>query len=91
MKSLLQKDKRCYICGSIRALHKHHIFRGNKRQVSEDEGMWVYLCEPHHTGIYGVHNNIELDNYLKSKAKRVFLDTHSLEEFIEKFGGKTSE
>lgn len=91
MKSLLQKDKRCYICGGTRALHKHHIFRGNKRQVSEDEGMWVYLCEPHHTGIYGVHNNPLLDKWLKNKAKKEFLKLYSLDQFIEKFGGKSIE
>ena len=88
MKSLISNEKRCYICGSYNAIQKHHIFRGNKRQVSEDEGLWVYLCEAHHTGKYGVHNDPALDLWLKAKARHYFLLTHTEKEFIEKFGGK---
>ncbi len=88
MKSILSNEKRCYICGSPYALHKHHIFRGNKRQVSEDYGCWVYLCVEHHTGRYGVHSNAALDDYLKGKAEDAFIENWSSELFLREFGGK---
>ena len=43
--SILQTEKECYITGQTNNLHKHHIFFGNPlRQISEDNGFWVYLA-----------------------------------------------
>ena len=42
MKSIIQKEKRCFFCGSVRNLEKHHIFGGTKnRKWSEKYGLTV--------------------------------------------------
>lgn len=90
MKSILQKDRCCYVTGRTDNLHKHHIFYGSgNRKISEKNGFWVWL-----TGVYhnqdsrlGVHlGNVELDMALKEQAQRVFEETHSREEFMRLIG-----
>lgn len=48
MKSIIQSDKRCYLCGTRDNLHEHHIFPGANRKNSEKYGLKVYLCANHH-------------------------------------------
>ena len=70
-----------------RNLQEHHIFGGPNRQLSEEEGLKVYLCISHHIiGPEAVHNNIENMRYLQREGQQVFEKTHTRQEFIEKFG-----
>lgn len=87
MKSILQHEKECYVCGTILNLHSHHIYPGANRKNSEKHGLKVWLCMEHHTGQTGVHFNKDLDTHLKQMAQRYFEEncgTH--EEFIQIFG-----
>lgn len=92
MKSILQKEKVCFISGSTSNLEEHHIFYGSaNRKLSEKYGLKVYLTKHFHTGdINGnqdaVHFNRDLDAYLKQKAQTRFEYTHTREEFITIFG-----
>ena len=53
VKSLLQRNKACYICGTTLNLHLHHIFYGTaNRSISDADGCVVYLCQDHHTGAH---------------------------------------
>lgn len=72
MDSILQKDKRCFICGSTRDLHRHHIYAGSRRSISESEGFWVWLCQDHHTGRHGVHSDVYADLWLKRTCQSAF-------------------
>ena len=86
-KSILQSEKVCYITGSPLRLHKHHIFMGPNRKISEEYGCWVYLREDwHNMSNYGVHFNSELDLFLKQECQRKFEETHTREEFIALIG-----
>lgn len=90
MKSIMQDEKKCYICGSRYWLHRHHIYGGNKnRDNSEKYGFTVWLCEPHHTGPYGVHGEMS-DKFFSEKLMREcqakFEETHSHEEFMKIIG-----
>ena len=87
-KSILQKDKYCYVCGARRGLHDHHIYAGTaKRAISEKYGFKVYLCARHHNmSEFGVHFDNRLDLRLKRKCQREFERTHSREEFIKIIG-----
>ena len=86
-KSILQKDKICFVCGTIYNLEEHHIYRTPYRNASEREGLKVWLCQPHHTGNQGVHNgNVIIDKYLKQLAQKKYEETHTREEFIKNFG-----
>ena len=87
MKSIMQKEKRCYITGGIYDLHKHHIFGGACRNLSEKYGLTVYLrSDWHNMSKYGVHFDKEFDLRLKRAAQKAFERDHSRVEFMAIFG-----
>lgn len=89
MKSIIQKNKECYVCSTTYNLHSHHIYFGNPwRKLSERYGMKVYLCWLHHEGTYGVHgkHGHELDMRLKKKGQEVFERYYSDLNFKDIFG-----
>ena len=88
MQSIIQKEKRCFVCGTTYNLHDHHIFYGNSnRKQSEKHGLKVWLCgHDHNMSNEGVHFNKELDTELKQLAQRKFEETHTREEFRAIFG-----
>lgn len=88
-KSILQNDKKCYVCGTTLNLHLHHIYYGTaNRKLSDADGCVVYLCLHHHTGAAGVHNNRKLDLYLKCRCERAYLNKYNktVEDFIQRYG-----
>ena len=88
-KSIMQEDKACLICGTVRYLHKHHIFYGTgNRAVSETDGCWCYLCARHHNmSSAGVHFNRVLDLKLKRRCQEKWEAKHgNREEFIRRYG-----
>ena len=79
--------KECKVCGTTLNIHRHHIFGGSNRQVSEKNGFVVYLCAKHHNASNeGVHYNKALDLKLKREAQTEFEKIHSREEFIRLIG-----
>lgn len=87
-KSIMQTEKRCYVCGTTYDLHDHHIFYGTaNRKQSEKHGFKVFLCGKHHNlSNQGVHFNHELDMRLKMECQAKFEETHSREEFMQIIG-----
>ena len=47
-KSILQKDKECFLCTRMQDLEQHHIFGGPNRKWSEKYGLKVWLCQRCH-------------------------------------------
>lgn len=88
MKSIIQEEKECFICGTTRQLNDHHIFRGSYRKMAEKLGMKVWLCVYHHTGSNeAVHNDKELDLYLKQIGQRKYEEVYGdRDDFREAFG-----
>lgn len=87
MKSIIQDEKKCYVCGQYHRLENHHIIYGTaNRKKSEKYGLKLWLYTEHHRGTKGVHNNRELDLTLKRLAQTVFEETHTREEFRNIFG-----
>lgn len=87
--SIMQTEKVCYITGSIYNLHRHHIYAGGRRKISEEHGFWVYLTGAlHNQSNEGVHgkNGHALDMKLKQDCQRKFEETHSREEFLSIIG-----
>ena len=83
----MQTEKRSYLNGDTRNLHKHHIYAGCNRNASEKHGFWVWLtAEQHNMSDEGVHFNKELDLKLKRECQAKFEQTHSREEFIQIIG-----
>lgn len=65
-------EPRCLICGTTLDLHVHHIYPGSgRREVSDREGCWCYLCARHHNmSDAGVHFNRRLDMELRRDCQR---------------------
>ena len=85
MKSVLQKHKRCLVCGSP-YVEEHHVFEGSRRQASEAYGMKVYLCPTHHRGYpEGVHRNAAFAARLKQAAQQAFERKHGHDRFMQVF------
>lgn len=89
MKSIIQHEKKCYVCGTTQNLHDHHIFYGvSNRKQSERYGLKVWLCGDHHNlSNWGVHFNKALDLHLKQLGQQYFESNFgSRENFREVFG-----
>lgn len=93
--SILQKkDGTCYLCRKLdlnyrihACVHKHHVFGGPNRKISEAEGLYIYLCPEHHVlGRDAVHREYEMMRMLQEDAQRVYERTHSREEFMKLIG-----
>jgi hypothetical protein len=85
IKSIIQDEKRCYICGQAYWLEDHHIFGGRaNRKLSEKYGLKVWLCREHHRGDTGVHKNAELSDNLKEIAQKTFEETYKFEDLPPK-------
>ena len=88
-KSILQDEKCCFITGAIYNLHRHHIYGGGRRKISEENGFWVYLTGTlHNQSNDGVHgkNGHQLDMKLKQICQRKYEETHSREDFLQLIG-----
>lgn len=93
MESIIQTDKRCFLCGRNGAadpLDLHHIFCGPYREKSDRYGLTVYLCHNacHIFGPNAVHNNLAQDLRLKQIGQKAWMahEHKGIEEFIKEFG-----
>ena len=88
MKSILQDEKKCFLCNTVFNLHEHHIFFGSaNRKISEANGFKVWLCAYHHNmSHYSVHHDRKLDLLVKKVCQRKYEKTHSRDEFIKLIG-----
>lgn len=88
MKSILQTNKQCYVCGTTYDLHSHHCIHGlANRKLSEKYGLKVWLCGRHHDlSNDGVHSNAELDLAIKQEAQRKFEEVYPELNFRQIFG-----
>lgn len=87
MNSMIQNEKRCFICQTDYGLEEHHIFFGQKnRNQSERYGLKVWLCCKHHRGKTSPHKNIKVDLYLKQIAQTQFEQSHTRAEFMDIIG-----
>lgn len=85
--SILQDKKECYVTGVTRYLHKHHIFGGANRDISEREGFYIWLTPHwHNMGDQGIHFNKEFDLKVKRECQAKYEEMHSREEFMALIG-----
>ena len=87
--SIIQKEKRCIVCGTAWNIHTHEVYFGRNRQKSIEDGCCVYLCGNHHNQSNdGVHFNHKLDMKLKKdmqlKWQQVYNKT--TDDFIKRYG-----
>lgn len=72
-KSIVQQTKEvCFICGAYTTI-RHHLCHGTGlRQVSEQEGLWVYLCNSHHHYLHDLPTHPH-DQELKELGQRAWI------------------
>lgn len=88
--SIISNDKECFACGTLSDLHKHHIFMGSNRAVSEKQGCWVYLCSNHHDmSPEAVHFNHCFDITLKKFCQHVWEEKKGTRDEFRKLFGKS--
>ena len=88
MKSIIQKEKECYLCGSTLNLECHHLLHGTaNRKLADKYGLKVWLCAYHHRDQkHGVHGDASLDLWFKQLAQNCFEIAWSHEKWMEVFG-----
>lgn len=89
MKPILKTEKGvCYLCGTEGYTHKHHVFDGANRKLSEKNGLYVYLCPYCHTlGKEAVHNDIETMRQIQREGQQDFEEKIGTRElFMRTFG-----
>lgn len=85
--SIMQTAKECYLTGARCNLHRHHIWGGGRRALSEKWGCWVWLrADWHNMSSYGVHADHDLDMRLKQETQRRFEELHGHDQFMAVFG-----
>ena len=86
MKSILQSDERCYLCGSMYGLERHHIMSGTaNRKISERYGVWCWLCHNCHTGTEGAQYIQAKNRRLKELAQAQFEEIYGHQLWMELF------
>lgn len=80
------KEDGCFICGR-QPVDLHHCMPGSRRKICDEDGLTVYLCRRHHSMPgYSAHYNKQLADYLKRLAQEKYEETHTHEEFMERYG-----
>lgn len=89
-KSIIQKDKECFVCMKKNNLHLHHIMFGKNRKKSDEDGLVIYLCYEDHEGTNGVHGKKghDFDLQLKKIGEKAWLEYYNktIEDFIKRYG-----
>ena len=83
MRSAMQEEQRCYLCGAVVGLERHHVFAGvANRGISERFGLWVWLCHNCHTGKNGAQYDKAKNLRLKHDAQEAFERFHTRAEWM---------
>ena len=81
---------KCWLCGKVGAMERHHIFGGSNRKKSEEYGLVVLLCGDtcHRNGPRAAHQCAETALELKKYGERKWMYDHesSTDDFRAVFG-----
>lgn len=81
---------KCWLCGKVGAVERHHIFGGSNRDKSERDGMVVLLCGDtcHRNGPRAAHQCAETALELKKYGERKWMYEHeaSTDDFRREYG-----
>lgn len=83
--SIVQDDtSKCYLCGRSGYLHEHHVMNGKGwRKLADEDRLVLYLCPACHEYI---HSNAEIRKELKSLAQLRYLESHTYEDWMKRYG-----
>lgn len=82
----IPEDAVCWYCRRP-AQCRHHVYGGALRRVSEENGLWVYLCHGHHNmRTKSVHNDPDMMRELREECQRAYEKEHTRGEFVALIG-----
>lgn len=81
--SILQNEKKCFICNCKENLTKHEAFGGCNRQKSMEWGLVYYLCVICHRN---VTDNETMKKKLEGFARSKFIMKYDADLFLKEFG-----
>lgn len=61
----------------------HHIFGNANKRHSEEDGFMAYLHPECHAKL---HSNWDVEKRLKQKCQEMYMQNHSLAEFVKRYG-----
>ena len=86
MKSIMQTDRACYLCGRVTGLEIHHVMAGTaNKKLSDTYGLCVWLCHNCHTGRDGAQYNPEKNLRLKRDAQVAFQKYYGHKVWMQMF------
>ena len=81
---------KCWLCGKVGAVERHHIFGGSNRNKSERDGLVVLLCGEscHRNGPRAAHQCAETALELKKYGERKWMydNEASTDDFRRDYG-----
>lgn len=81
---------KCWLCGKMGAVERHHIFGGSNRDKSERDGLVVLLCGEscHRNGPRAAHQCAETALEIKKYGERKWMYEHeaSTDDFRREYG-----
>ncbi len=86
MESILQREKRCFVCGKKEELDCHHVIHGNSnRQNSEAYGLKIWLCRSCHSKVHNKDRilDLQLIEFAQRRWEEEYGDRN---DFISVFG-----
>lgn len=78
-----KKKHRCQVCGTYGVTHIHHIFGGRWRPRSEANDFVIELCPFCHAK---AHGDARFSRDLKHDCQLEWLETHTLDEWMDLMG-----
>ena len=85
MKSIVQSEKKCFLCGCQVDLECHHLWHGSNRKRADQDGLTVWLCVHCHRNLHDKGIN---DRELMEVGERAWLRETggTIEDFIRRYG-----
>lgn len=92
MKSIISDVKECYICRrflefeTTEGLQTHHFIHGRGlRELADEDGLFAPICFRHHKALHDEPTH-PYDKELKAIAQATYLQNHTREEFLKRYG-----
>lgn len=84
--SIISNEETCYLCGKTVGLERHHIMSGTaNRPLSEEYGLWVWLCHDCHTGKCGAQYDKQKNWDLRETAQIAFEKIYGHDRWMRTF------
>ena len=90
MDSIIQGDHYCWLCKkvglNVYGTDRHHCIHGTgRRNLADEDGLTVYLCQPHHRAL---HDKGLYDLALQQEAQLAWMEYYNktAEDWIARYG-----